>query len=208
MPQTVNTAARYTLTRKNLRAAPLGRMIRMGILALAMLDSPVATDVASAQDGWQSNGEAVMGQPNFAASDSFGIMQIATNDPDQLMTEWKKPTPGVSVKGSTQIPRHRQITTFLIFKGCHADASGNCNVTADFDVYDPIGKPCAQSRLNEVWVNQPAAPGSNLQLSSTGFGLSFNDDDLLGAYRVLATVTDHNAGVTLHTEQVLTVLAK
>lgn len=208
MPQTVNTAARYTLTRENLRAAPLGRVIGIGILALVILVSPVVSDAAIAQDGWQSNGKEVTGRPDFAASGGFGVMQIATNDPDQLMVEWRKPTPGVSVKGSTQTPRHRQITTFLVFKGCRADASGNCNVTADFDVFNPTGKPCAQSRLNEVWVNHPPAPGSNLQLSSTGFGISFDDGDPLGAYRVLATATDHNAGITLRTEQVLTVLAK
>lgn len=208
MPQTVNTAGCHSLIRENLRAARLGRMIEISILALVMLGSPVATRVASAQDAWLSNGKAVTDRPDFAVSGGFGVMQIATNDPDQLMAEWRKPTPGVSAKVSTQTPRHRQITTFLVFKGCRADASGNCNVTADFDVYDPTGKPCAQSKLIKVWVNLPPAPGNNLQISSTGFGVSFDDGDSSGAYRVVATTTDHNAGVTLHTEQTLTVLAK
>ncbi len=78
-------------------------------------------------------------------------------------------------------------------------------MTADFDVFDPEGKPCGQGKSVEIWVGRPPAPGNNFQLSSAGFGIGFDDNDALGAYHVRATVTDHFANITTHTEQIVTV---
>ena len=191
-----------------LAAASRRRIAEAGFLALAAMALVVAIGPASAQDAWLRDGKVMKDQPNAATFGSFGVMQIATNDPDRLIADWSKFAPGVSVKASTQTFRNRTITTFLVFKGCRAGASGNCNVTADFDVSDPEGKLCGQSKSVEIWVGRPPAPGNNLQLSSAGFGLSFDDNDPLGAYRVRATVTDHIAEITTHTEQFLTVLPR
>ncbi len=186
----------------------LRRVAKAGFLALAAMVLIVAIGPASAQDAWLRDGKAIKDQPNAATSGSFGVMQIATDDPDRLIADWSKPTRGASVKISTQTLRNQSITTFLIFKGCRAGTSGSCNVTADFDVFDPAGKLCGQSKSVEIWVGHPPAQGNNLQLSSAGFELSFDDSDRLGAYRVRATVTDHIAEITTRTEQILTVLAR
>lgn len=177
------------------------------LFPLVALVLTVATSPAGAQDVWLRDGQPVKDQPNAAISGNFGVLQITTNDPERLVADWQKPTPGVSISGSTQTLRNQRLTTFLVFKGCRAGRSGNCNVTADFDVVDPKGQPCGQSKSAEIWVGHPPAPGNNLQLSVSGFGVSFDDSDPLGAYRVRATVTDHIAGITLQTEQVLMVLA-
>jgi hypothetical protein len=98
--------------------------------------------------------------------------------------------------------------TFITFKGCRADAAGNCNVTADFNTVDPLGKSYGKTRTSEVWVGHPRPPDGFLQLSASAYGLVFEDKDPLGPYRVRAAITDHVAGITLHTEQVLTAVAR
>lgn len=178
---------------------------RMAFVALVLV---AATTPGKAQDGWLRDGKPVSGQPDMAGSGNFGVIQIATDDPDRLVADWQTPTPGVSLKGTTQIRRGRPVTTFLVFKGCRADRSGKCNVTSDFDVFDPAGHLSGQVKSIKVWVGLPPAPGNNLQLSSSGFRIAFDDTDALGAHRVRATVTDHVAKITLHTEQVLTLVAK
>lgn len=208
MPKSTMTVGYVAPAVASFAAIFLRRLVGASFPALAAMVFITATGPASAQDAWLRDGKVMRDQSNAAVSGNFGVMQIATNDPDRLVADWSKPTLGVSVRGTTQTLRNQPITTFLIFKGCRAGASGSCNVTADFDVFDPAGNLCGQSKSVKIWVEHAPALGSNLQLSSTGFGLSFDDNDPLGAYRVHATVTDHIADITTHTEQVLTVLAR
>jgi hypothetical protein len=147
------------------------------------------------------------GQRNTASSGDFAIMQIATTDPKGLLADWLNPAPGVQIKASSQTVRDKPIYIFLIFKGCRPDASGNCNLTADFNTFDSRGRPYDKRVATPIWVDHPPAPGNNLQLSNASLRLVIHDKDPLGAYRVQASVTDHIAGVTLQTEQTLTVKA-
>jgi hypothetical protein len=178
---------------------------------LVALAAPLATVVAAQpvdQQGSRMSGSAAPDRPNTASSGNFAVIQIATTDPDRLTTDWAKSTPGVQVHTSTQAPRNLPIVTFIIFKGCSADPAGNCNVTVDYDMVDPTGKSYDHTVAAPVWVGHPPAPNYNLQLSASGYGIRFEDKDPLGAYLVRATVTDHVAGITLHTEQTLTAVAK
>jgi hypothetical protein len=155
--------------------------------------------LAEAREPWSK-------APNTASSGNFAILQIATTDPEGLITEWSQATPGVSLKTSTQARRNQRIETFIVFKGCRADAAGNCNVTVDYAVFDPAGKSYAQLK-GDVWVGYPPAPDLQLQLSTSSLGLMIEDQDPLGPYRVRAKVVDHVAGVTLDTEQTLAAVA-
>jgi hypothetical protein len=155
--------------------------------------------LAEAREAWSK-------APNAASSGDFAILQIATTDPEGLITDWSQVTPGVSLKTSTQARRNQRIETFIVFKGCRADAAGNCNVTVDYAVFDPAGKPYAQLR-GDVWVGYPPAPDLQLQLSASSLALMIEDQDPLGPYRVQAKVVDHVAGVTLGAEQTLTAVA-
>lgn len=166
----------------------------LSVLPFAGLDGR-----AEAREGWSK-------APNAASSGNFAILQVATTDPDTLVAEWSKETPGVSLKTSTRAARNQRIETFIVFKGCRADTSGNCNVTVDYEVFDPAGKSYAAVK-GDVWVGYPPAPDLQLQLSASSLALSVEDKDPLGPYRVHAKVTDHVAGVTLHTEQTLTAVA-
>lgn len=144
---------------------------------------------------------------NVARAGTFGVLQIATTDPQRLFVEWAKPTPGVAVTTATRVRRNQPIVTFIIFQGCKPDASGNCKVTADFEVTAPNGRLYHKAKGAEVWVGRKAPPKGALQLSVGGLGLKVEDKDPLGPYRVRATVTDHVAAVVLRTEQTLTAVA-
>jgi hypothetical protein len=176
------------------------------VLALALL----ATSSAAAQNFWRENGVPIKHPPpNLASDDPFAVEQIATADPDQLMSNWAKPTPGVVIPAATTTtPRNKPLVTFIIFSGCKADSAGNCNVTADFLTTGPAGQVYDDTKAAEVWVGKPPPPGYNLQLSAGGLGIVFEEKDPLGAYVVRATITDHVSGKVLHTQQTLTVTAR
>lgn len=144
----------------------------------------------------------------MAASGSFAVRQVATTEPEQLMEDWNKPSPGVRIVETSKVKRNQPIVTFILFTGCKADQSGNCNVTVDFDVSDPAKKIYSQEKASEVWVGYPPPEYRQLQLSASGLGIRFEDKDPLGVYLVEATVTDQVAGITLHTQQQLTVVAE
>jgi hypothetical protein len=108
-----------------------------GVEALVAIFAILTFSVdAHAQDGWQ-RGSAAGKQPNASTAGDFPVVQLATTEPDKLMADWNKSTPGVSMVTNTQASRNQPIVTFIIFKGCRADAAGNCNVTVDYDTAGP-----------------------------------------------------------------------
>ena len=142
----------------------------------------------------------------YAASPTnFAVLQIATTDPDKLVRDWAQPAATAHLTTETEVTRNKPIVTFIVFKGCRADASGKCDVTAAYAVFDPAGQPYAQ-QTGEVWKGAPT-PNLDLQLSHAALGLVIEDKDPLGPYRVQVKVTDHVSGETLSTEQILTAVA-
>ena len=129
---------------------------------------------------------------------------MATTDAQGFLRDWNKPGPHADIHGATTVRRGQPIDTFIAFRGCRADAQGRCNVTASFELRDPNGKPVAYPPL-EVWANRPQPAPGLIYMSRQSLGMTFTADDPLGAYVVRAAVTDHVAGITLHTQQVLTV---
>ena len=142
--------------------------------------------------------------PNAAKSGSFAVVQIATANVDQFMAEWRKPTPGVKIHGTTQAHRGRPLATFIAFRGCRAGPAGKCNVTVTFSLRGPSGKIDNYPPM-DVWAHQPKPAPQMIHISRQSLGMTFNASDPLGVYTLKAAVTDHVAGVTLHTQQDLTV---
>jgi len=182
------------------------RVAALAVLALLAL-SPAAPGQGAAPNSWRQDGKGVANAPNMASSGDFAIMQVATTDAEKLISDWETPTAGANVATSERMARNQPIVTFIIFQGCKPDASGNCNVTVDYDTTGPSGKLYDHSASVPVWVGYPAAPQGRLQLSASGYGLRIEDTDPLGAYLVRATVTDHVANITLKTQAVLTAVA-
>jgi hypothetical protein len=185
--------------------APRNRLAVAAMLAaLAVAGQAAATAPVGAAGADPSS---LAHRANMASSGGLAIVQIAVADPNGLVADWRKQTPGVQVHMTEATVRHKALYTFIIFKGCKADASGNCNLTADYEVIGPDGKLFSKQTDVSVWVARPAPSEAALQLSTGALGLLIEDKDLLGAYLIKTTTTDHIAGVSLATEETLTVNA-
>ena len=163
----------------------LGAIVSLGVLTVAKAAGPPS---------------------NVARAGDFSVMQIATTEPERLMSDWLKPSAGVNITTVSTVRRNQPVATFIVFSGCQADPSGACNVTVDFDTFTPSGKLYDRTRGAKVWVGRPAPPPRAVQLSEGGLGLRIENKDPLGTYTVRATVTDHVSGATLKTSQ--TILAQ
>lgn len=131
------------------------------------------------------------------------VQQIATNDVRQLLEAWAKPTIGVSLNVTTRTVRGKPITTFLVFFGCAPDPSGNCNLTADFDVTDAQGKVTLVTKAIAIWTKPPSANAAYL-LSMSSFGVGFDEADEIGDFNINVVTVDHVAGVKVRTRQTIT----
>jgi hypothetical protein len=145
--------------------------------------------------------------PYAAQSGDFAVLQIMTDQPEKLIDDWQRASEGVHVVAISRTARHKPIYNFIAFQGCQANDAGECDVTVDYDVRDPAGKQWAQ-HTGEVWVKRPAPGAGQLQLSLHALGLQMEAKDPLGVYLVRASITDHISGVTLATQQELTVAEK
>ena len=184
----------------------LNRALNASLWAMLVWGS-LSTD-AFARDAGLRSGSALEESPVAAASGQFAAIQIATTDPDRLVADWQKPSTSVALVTTTHAFVNQPIVTFIIFRGCRADASGNCQVTVDFETFGPDGKRYDSTRGVNVWVGHPPTADLSFQLSETGYDISFEPEDPLGSYHVHAIVTDHVAGIVLDTEQVLTVTSE
>lgn len=159
--------------------------------------------VASGQDGWRDGGKPISSDPSMASSKGFAVFQIATLDGEGFAAQWNKPTAGVEIAKTSKVARNQPVFTFIVFTGCTPDQSGTCNVTADFRMFDPAGKSFGEQLGSPVWVGMPPPAKYALQLSSQALGMVVENKDSLGAYRIVATVTDHVSGIRLTTEQTI-----
>ena len=150
--------------------------------------------------------DAPAGRPNVASSGTFTAVQFANPDPQAVLQAWTNPTPvGVQLKTDDRGRRDQPIYTFVIFRGCRTDAAGACTLTADFEVEDPTGKPYVQQKSVRSWVNKPPAPAPAYTLATGYRGLVGEHKDMTGPYKVRMTLTDQVSGVSLHTEQILSI---
>ena len=110
--------------------------------------------------------------PNAAAQGPFGVVQAATLDRDQLLASWAKPSPGVRLKVTTRAHLGQTLTTFITFRGCQPNASGNCHLTARYEVRSPSGKLVAHPVL-AVWSNKPHPHDGVISLGETTLDMTF-----------------------------------
>ena len=174
------------------------KLLALALCALACAAAqPAAAQAPAPSADWPA-------RPNTAASGGFAVVQVATGDATQFIKDWSKPTPGATLQVTSQIARGHPINTFITFRGCRADPAGKCNVTASFELRSPSGKVDAIPPL-DVWANQPQPPAGIIQLSRGALAMTFDATDALGVYTIRGATTDHVAGVTLVTQQEITV---
>lgn len=136
-----------------------------------------------------------------AAGPGFEVQVIVTDKGDEFFTSWDRPTGRpfnlIPVK---EAPRGKLLSTVILFKGCKADAAGNCNTVMDIVTYDPKGNIYGEMLGAELWQRKPAPdPGYN-QLSRNYMGLVIEPKDLRGTYRVTVIARDLNAKTEARSE--------
>jgi hypothetical protein len=140
---------------------------------------------------------------SWTVSGDLHVAQFATLDMDRLDREWGQPDKVAQLSTDSETVRNKPIFTFLAMYGCHPDTSGNCNVTAAFDVFDPDGKLYGHQRDTEAWKRPPIE--GNIVIMASFLGLRVEPGEKLGNYLVRVTTTDHVTGSVVHTEEKLMV---
>lgn len=164
------------------------------LLAALLLSAPIALSAAPPPPP----------PANIAKQGSFAVEQIATLDAAALKKNWGKPGPAARDGLTTSTSRNQPLHTFLALSGCKADAAGECNVVANFLILDPAGKRYTDADGISIYRGPPSAAGQSV-LSWASLGLHVKPGEAMGAYTAKVEVIDKNAGITLRTQQVLTV---
>jgi hypothetical protein len=129
-----------------------------------------------------------------AAAGLFEISLVVTENGDELFNSWDRPkAKPFNVVPVKVAPRGKFLSAVVLFKGCKADGSGNCNAELDIVAYDPKGKVYGEMPKVELWQRKPAPEAGNTQLSRSYMGLIIEPKDLPGTYRVTAVARDLNA---------------
>jgi hypothetical protein len=133
----------------------------------------------------------------------FSVLQVAVPDAAKFIAEWKLGGGGKSA--TTKTIANRPLFTFLIFRGCKANAEAQCDIVADFVITRPDGTINDENKGVVVWNKAAPTDLKKPYIGDGALGYGVDDEGPFGDYRVVATVTDRVAGTTLTTEQTLTI---
>jgi hypothetical protein len=140
---------------------------------------------------------------NIAEKDGFGVMQVAASDAAKFIAAWKI---GNGAKNeSTRTVADKPLFTLLIFRGCKADADGKCDIAADFVITRPDGTTNEDNKGVAVWNKAAPADPKQPTIGDGALGYGVDSEGPFGDYLVVATVTDKIAGVSVTTQQTLTI---
>ena len=141
-------------------------------------------------------GWLLAGAPTTAA---FTASLLVTNQPSTLFMRWEQGEK-IELPNVQKARRGEPIAALLLFSGCGADRSGNCDVKADIVVLDPSGKVYGESKSTEVWVGRPAPSAGATQLGVGYLMIRIEPKDPPGLYTIKAHVKDHISGATVDRE--------
>jgi hypothetical protein len=160
---------------------------------------------AFAQQGgsfqWKQNDQTGPVNPAQASKNGFGVLMLVTDDPAGFMKAWHGPTPP-QITTTERVMRGKPIETMLVFTGCRAASSGNCDVSVELSVTGPDGAIYGETLRGPIWQGPPA-PQYALQLGQSGLGFILESHDKLGVYTLRAKVTDHVAETTVEVQQAI-----
>ena len=106
-------------------------------------------------------------------------MVFLSENPDQIYSSWNNgPNNGVKITALPVIDNGKRFEAIVIFSGCVADESGNCNVVADWSVNTVTGKSLGEIKNAPLWVDRPAPVQGQLQISEKGLGLVADKKDV------------------------------
>jgi len=140
---------------------------------------------------------------NIAEKDGFGVMQVAASDAAKFIAAWKI---GNGAKNeSTRTVADKPLFTLLIFRGCKANADGKCDIAADFVITRPDGTTNEDNKGVAVWSKAAPTDPKQPTIGDGALGYGVDSEGPFGDYLVVATVTDKVAGVSVTTQQTLTI---
>lgn len=134
-----------------------------------------------------------------AVSGTFNVIQIATVDVRAFNAAWRNRGDQAMLPAHGTTRRNQPITAHIIFTGCKVDARGNCNVYTDFEIYDPDGEVYFRSSAIPQWLGPPD-PDGKVMLGSSGLGLTVENGEKLGTYRLRTFTIDKVANVSVSNE--------
>ena len=178
---------------------------RRSALRLALAAALLIGDADLAPAGqWFRDGQRLPDQAWSKSEGDFGAMLVLSDEPDEFLARWSRPTPGVSMRATGSVRRGVPLAPFILFIGCREGAAGVCSASFDLEVLKPDGTRLFRSDRLELWRGKPAPPAGALGLSIGYAEIELGPDDPLGRYVVRASVRDEFAGVTLPLEQTFT----
>ena len=131
---------------------------------------------------------------DVAAADNLELSVTVTDKGNQVFDAWDRPTgQRFDVSPIKVAPRGKFLSALLMFKGCAADAAGNCNAEVDIIAYDPKGNVYGKMMGVELWQAKPAPSAGFTQLSRSYMGIEIEPKDPIGTYRVVAIARDKNS---------------
>ena len=94
---------------------------------------------------------------------NFMAMVFLSENPDQIYSSWNNgPNNGVKITALPVIDNGKRFEAIVIFSGCVADESGNCNVVADWSVNTVTGKSLGEIKNAPLWVDRPPTLGHSI----------------------------------------------
>ncbi|KRA81202.1 hypothetical protein ASD76_11500 [Altererythrobacter sp. Root672] len=111
---------------------------------------------------------------------------------------------------ATVVPAKLADVPFLVMvavAGCKPGANGNCNVTADYRLFDPSGKQVVDDRARKIWTKAPQPAGVQM-FSEEPVPAMLQSSDPAGTYRLQIVLHDNVADTTVEQERTLTLESK
>jgi hypothetical protein len=140
---------------------------------------------------------------NRSNNGDFSLLMLFVSNKERFLREWLQPTPP-QLSTTNKTIRNVPIFMNLILAGCAADPSGNCNVTADVTIIDPIGNKYSEYKDMKIFSGK--ASGSVLMaLSPAALAMRVEDGERLGPYRFVVTATDKVTDTQVTVEDAVTV---
>lgn len=146
-----------------------------------------------AQGAWiDAKGTPQPDTESMRSAGDFGVQIVLTADEAQFRRAWnsQKTPPKLSTTNNARVGD--TVSAMLVFHGCTPARTGNCDVTAEFEVDEPNGKKVAAGS-GPLWSSKPMPPGM-LQLGLASLAIGFDKSDAPGDYKVTAKVKDKVSG--------------
>ena len=130
-----------------------------------------------------------------ASAGDLKIIHLWTTDHEAFMQAWAGPTPP-KLPTASRVERNQRITQAILYVNCEPDAAGACHLAANVTITAPDGTPYGEPLVFDALKGPNTVPRGNIGLSPNSIGLTIEDGEQLGRYRVELAVTDVNAGRT------------